>query len=208
MCVLKSLFFSKLPYFLELVDLPLDGLEVLHIIQSKLNNIVLNGKKPKMKLNNSALPAYQGGFGMIDIVSHYTALKIHILERALNVEEVEFWQLYLFSFFSVPFDVVVKCNLSSRAITNLTVRPLPRFWKEIFQIWSKFHLVNSTTSGSQEQFLEFLARPAYFNSAYGSPLGRNCWSLQTMEYFEDHGWFSGKDILKFSTKRLHLQILC
>ena len=58
--------------------------------------------------------------------------------------------------------------------------------------------MNSTTSGSQEQFIEFLARPAYFNSAYSSPLGRNHWSLQTMEYFEDHGWFSGKDILKLT----------
>ena len=197
-CVLKSLFFSRLPYFLELVTLPEGKERVLADVQTKLNNIVWNGKKPKMKLCNAVMPTNQGGLGMIDIQKRYSAIKIELLQRALDVWHVELWQAHLFSFFTAPFELVVRSNLSNNGLKHFFVKPLTPFWQEVLSLWVKFHYVSGSSEGTPEEFKEFVSRPMAFNSAFGVCLGDKRYVQELKDYFDEFRWFSVFDAISLS----------
>ena len=58
--VIKSLFFSRLPYFVE--KLPFPDEQVIKNLQANLTDIIWVGKKPKMKLENSVAPVSEGAW--------------------------------------------------------------------------------------------------------------------------------------------------
>ena len=114
MLVLKSLFFATLPYFISKLPIPCCTQQEIKRIQSILDDIVWNGKKPKIKLNLAAFPPKKGGIGMIDFESRLHTLHIHMIQMALNTQCIEFWQNHLYSLFSVPFDIAIRANLDYR----------------------------------------------------------------------------------------------
>ena len=194
---IKSLFFSRFPFFFESVVIPKE--QVLISLQTKLNNIVWNGKKPKMKLVNAVMPVKKGGLGMIDVIHRYYAIKIQLLERALNTENVEFWQAHLYSLFSIPIDTLVASNIPPKSIKKFTVRPLPGFWQEVFDIWTKCHFVSNNTKASQEEIREFLSRPIAYNGAFGTNLLSKRYTPELKDYLDAHRWFSISDALTLTS---------
>ena len=114
--VLKLLFFSRFPYFFELVTQPRTLDRGLKQFQSTLDNIVWNGKKPKLKLQNAVPRPFKGGLGMINVTHHYCAIKIDLLRQAVDTTHLQFWQAHLFSHFSVQFDEVLTCNLTYKSM--------------------------------------------------------------------------------------------
>ena len=191
--VLKSLFFSHLPYFLKLVTLPYT--DALSYLQKKLSNVVWNGKKTKMKFSKAVMPVYSGGLGMIDVTHRYHAIKVNLKQRALYTLDPQFWQLHLFSFFSIPFDLLIRCNLSQVGFSHFVNKPLPKFWKETFDIWIKFHYAHQGTKGNEEQILEFLSRPIVYIGVFGYNLAVKRYTLEINDWYNNQHWFSVIDAL-------------
>ena len=196
--VLKSLFFSRFPYFFELVTLPETdiGNKGIKKIQSLLNNLVWNGKKPKMKLRNAAMHPANGGLGMINVKKRIEAIKIDLLRRAADVTQMEFWQVSLFSHFKVGFDTIIQANFPFRFLKYLLVKPLPPFWEDVFRIWTHFHFRGCTHKLDDDQIEEVVSRPAFFNAAFGDCIGcRKRWSVDLMDYFLQHRWLTVADMV-------------
>ena len=194
--VLKSLFFSRLPYFLELVTISQNILRGLKKFQSVLDNLVWNGKKPKLKLQNAAPRPVEGGLGMINVTHRYYAIKIDLLCRVADTTHLQFWQAHLFSHFSVGFDEILTCNLTYRNMQHLMVKKPSLFWREVLDIWCKFHYRGCSHKLNKEQIQEVIARPAYFNSAFGSNIiAKNRWSPGFKEFFIKNNWFVVSDIV-------------
>ena len=148
-----------------------------------------------MKLANAALPVTEGSLGMVDFVSRCKALKISLLSRACNTENVQLWQVHLFSFFKVPFSLALKTNLSETGLTHLLRKPLPLFWQDAIKCWISVHLAKSTTHATNDQFKEFVCRPVLFNGALGSFLyNRKRYSLNLAFYLANHQVISVKDL--------------
>ena len=191
---LKSLFSSHLPYFLELVILP--SHKALKKIQSTLDRFVWNGKKPKMKLCNAALPQKEGGMGMINVEDRYAAIKIDILHKAVDTRNLQFWQAHLFAHFTVPFDIIIRSNLSFSLLKNFICKPLGPFWSEILQFWCRFHFVNHASVLDDNAIQEVLTRPACYNGAFGADIHpQKRWSERLMDTFFYYRWFSVADII-------------
>ena len=192
--VVKSLFFSRFPYFLELVSLPPS--DVLKRFQQTLNDLIWNGKKPKMKLNNATPRPSKGGLGMINIQFRYQAIKIDLLHCAADISHLQFWQAHLFSHFSIGFDKIISCNLTYKSLQSFIIKPLSLFWQEVFTIWCNFHFRGCSHSLSKTQIQEVIARPAYFNSAFGSSLLFNKrWSNRLYDFFIEKSWFAVSDLV-------------
>ena len=140
----KSLFFSTLPYFME--KLPLPGAPEISKFQSDLDKIVWNGKKPKMKICISVFPPLKGGLGMIDVAKCLQAQKLQVVQLALNMTHMEFWQSHLISLFRVPFDLAIRANLTYKVFLKLFIRPPPLFWQDAFKMWCSFLFCNYSYS--------------------------------------------------------------
>ena len=194
--VLKSLFFSRLPYFLEMLPLPTkDSHYSLNVLQAKFNNIAWNGRKPKMKLENAALPQTQGGLGMIDVVSRVKALKINLIQRACNTIYLTLWQAHLFSKFNIPFDLLIRANIPKQTLHLFLVSPLPSFWLDTLNIWFDFHYEDCKSTLSDSELEEVINRPVFLNNAFGSPIPRKKrYTEELEEFYIQIGWFSVWDI--------------
>ena len=194
--VLKSLFFSRVPYFLEIV-VCMGNEQAIKLFQSKLDKVVWNGKKPKMKMSNAVYPTSQGGLGLIDVINRIKAIKIDLLQRAINYDHKQFWQAHLFSFFKAPLEQVIRCNLSYKSMENLLIKPLPLFWEEVMQYWCSSHYVNNASKLSKEEIQEALARPSYFNSAIGQKIPANKrWSDSIIDWCHHHSWRTVADVIQ------------
>ena len=168
--VIKSLFYSRLPYFLELVTLPNlhHQAALFDPLQCSFSDIIWNSRKPKMKKGNIYAPTSKGGFGMFDLHNRYKAIKIALLKCAVDTCYTQFWQAHLFQFFNTSLETVLKSNISFPALQNFLVKLLTPFWHEVFLFWCSFHLATCSSQYTKEELQEFLARPAYFNSAFTS----------------------------------------
>ena len=211
---LKSLFFSTLPYFISKLPIVNYSQKEIKRIQSLLDDIVWNGRKPKIKLSLAAFPPNKGGIGMINFQSRLDTLRIHMIQMELNTQHIEFWQDHLYSLFSVPFDIAIRTNLNYRNFKLLYIRNPPLLWQQAFQAWCNFHYVYSRTTGTPEDILDYISRPAIFNAAIGSSVPNNKrFSLEFMDYIQDHGWFSIKDVCNlrennFPPKRFYFKSCC
>ena len=138
----------------------------------------------------------EGGLGMVDIMSRNMALKVSLISSACNVEHLQFWQVHLFSFFSIPFQVVINANLSTLALKFLLRKPLPLFWQSVFENWIKFHFVKNSSPASTEQLEEFICRPVAFNAAFGTNITSNNkrYSESLKLFFADHKVITVKDL--------------
>ena len=66
----------------------------------------------------------------------------------------------------------------------------------MFQIWCKFHYKGNSDSLQKEQIQEVIARPAYFNLAFGNFLkNEKRWSNDLHNYFVQQNWFVVSDIV-------------
>ena len=193
---IRSLFFSRLPYFLE--RLPLPDKDIIKLFQSALKNIVWSGKQPKMRLENASAPLREGGFNMIDFEARLNALKIASIQLACNTSCIEFWQEHLFRLFTVPFDTLVRSNVTFNQLKHFVVanKNIPPFWSDALQVWCKYHYRNcSSKLSSDEDYAEVLNRPAPFNGAFAGNLQSKRFSPQVQEYFFEHGWFTVLDVI-------------
>ena len=90
--IIKSLFYSRLPYFFELVVLP-NSQYKLQRIQESFSQCIWNGRKPKMKKVNTYALVKEGGLGMFDVSDvqmRYKAIKIAILQQAVDTQQLQF----------------------------------------------------------------------------------------------------------------------
>ena len=195
--VIKSLFFSRLPYYME--KLPLPPYHIIKTVQRELSDVVWAGKKPKMKLSNAAAPPSEGGLGVIDFEKRLKALKVNMISLACNSDHVEFWQQHLFNKFIVPFDVVIKSNINFAGIKRL-LKPgevLHEFWNDCLRCWSEFYYFPSNRFMQDDnECQEVLNRPIAFNTTITSsiPLDKR-YSLEVLELFMDKGWFTVADMI-------------
>ena len=98
----------------------------------------------------------------------------------------------------MPLETILLCNLSFVSLQKFLVdKPFTPFWAEVFTFWCSFHYVDCKTDvSSTEVMQEILARPAYFNSAFGSMVRADKrWSESLQDYFLLHHWISVVDIV-------------
>ena len=196
--VLKALFFSRLPYFME--RLPLPSKQRMKYYQGCLSDLVWNGKQPKMKLNNIVASPSEGGMGMIHFENRLIALKLHTLAMACNTLHIEFWQQHLFNKFTVPFDSIIRANLKYSAFKAL-LKPgesLHQFWSDCFRCWCDFHFFDGRRfMQCEKEEQEVLFRPLALNSYIVIKIfpSSKRYSNECIQFFEDQGWFSVADFL-------------
>ena len=198
--VIKSLFFSRLPYFMEKTPLPPE--KVIKEFQSQLSHFVWAGKKPKMKLNNAAAPIKEGALGIIDVSNRLKALKINIVALACKTHHVEFWQQHLFDKFVIPFDKVISCNINYQGILSLVKcgENLHQIWLDALKCWSDLYYINSSTFlDSDDYHQEVLNRPLAYNIPIMSKLyvkNKKKYHPDILNEMENFGWFTVADVLK------------
>ena len=138
---------------------------------------------------------FKGGLGMINVTHRYCTIKIDLLRQAVDTTHLQFWQAHLFSHFSVGFDEILTCNLTYKSMQKFIVKKLSIFWKEVLGIGCNFHYKGNSHQLNKEQIHEVLARPAYFNSAFGSNLiDRKRWSHESKDFCLKQNWFVVSDI--------------
>ena len=80
--------------------------------------MISNGKKPRMKLENTFKLVREGGICMINFCARLVTQKLDIIQKALDTTYMQFWQTRLYSLFTIPFDLLIRCNLNFSSLKN------------------------------------------------------------------------------------------
>ena len=146
--------------------------------------MIWNGKKPRMKLENTFKLVREGGICMINFCARLVTQKLDIIQKALDTTYMQFWQTRLYSLFTIPFDLLIRCNLNFSSLKNFMVKPLPAFWNDVFGCWCDFHFRNARLKViSEDNFKEVLYCPV---KRYAPCL---------KEFFNDKGWSTMADMI-------------
>ena len=202
--LLKSLFYSKVVYFTNV--LPLPPPRKISLYQQQLNEIVWHGKQPKIKFSCAVAHPQQGGIGLINVDLRLKTQRLLILQAALNTIDIQFWQDHLYSLFRIPFDRLILSNLSFNHMKRFLCdnKSLHPFWQDILQIWCAFHYKNFKASvESESDIMEIVSRPAVYNSAVLSYLTLDKRLSSKMEdFYIDQGWFTLADFIQSDLRSL------
>ena len=153
-CILqvKLLMASQFVYPFQL--LPTPKVCQLHTVTSAFNNFVWDFQCHCLDKHVLCHPRSQGGLGMVNIVIQNMSLKFVWLNRLLSESvNCQFWGMYLFHSFIIPFHEALDCNIHPDNFMWLC-KPstsLPWFWKDVFTKWYRHFYVSKDCTSVADQ---------------------------------------------------------
>ena len=136
---IKSQIVSKIVYAATCLDVPKDFV-------SSINKVLYEfiwGKTEKLKRKQIIKSLENGGLGMIDIESHFEAIKASWVSRIVNAGEDDIWSFIPKSVVNMYGEnhLILKMNFNQEKIFPY-LKACPNFYKQVIVAYNKSKIIN------------------------------------------------------------------